>query len=148
MKRRVRVVAFSIPLFCLVWISALQVRARTDSSSVDGTVRALFDLARPDTAPFPSDTFTVADLSQNTGRRLSLPYPDCAVRPSDCDDLDVVNALDGFGLQPQLSIPFDGPIDAASVNSDAVFLIESRKRRRRRCTSRPISCSRNTRVTR
>ncbi len=124
MKRSVRVVAFSIPLFCLVWICALQVRALTDSSSVDGTVRALFDLARPDTAPFPTDIFTVADASQNTGRRLSLPYPDCTVRPSDCDDLDVVNALDGFGLQPQLSIPFDGPIDAASVNSDAVFLID------------------------
>jgi len=124
MKRSVRVVAFSIPLFCLVWICALQVRAFTDNSSKDGTVRALFDLARPDTAPFPTDIFTVADASQNTGRRLSLPHPDCTVRPSDCDDLDVVNALDGFGLQPQLSIPFDGPIDAASVNSDAVFLID------------------------
>src|SRR5882762_8837853 len=103
MKRSVRVVAFSLPLFCLVWICGLEVSAFTDSSSVDGTVRALFDVARPDTAPFPTDIFTVTDASQNTGRRLSLPYPDCTVRPSDCDDLDVVNALDSCGCKPKPS---------------------------------------------
>jgi hypothetical protein len=30
----------------------------------------------------------------------------------------VLNALDGFNLQPQLPIPFTGPIDAASVSND------------------------------
>src|SRR5687767_12918947 len=53
-------------------------------------VHALFDLARPETAPFPTDVFTVADNTHNTGRRVNLPYPDCSVRVSDCEDLDVI----------------------------------------------------------
>jgi len=86
-------------------------------------VHALFDLTRPETGPFPADRFTVADPSHNTGRRVNLPYPDCAVRVSDCEDLDVINTLDGFGLQTRLSIPFDGPIDPATVSGETVFVI-------------------------
>jgi dienelactone hydrolase len=35
----------------------------------------------------------------------------------------VLNKLDGFNLQPRLSIPFDGPIDVGSVTSQSVFLV-------------------------
>ena len=93
------------------------------SPAQGGTVHALFDLGRPETAPFPADVFTVADSSHNTGRRVNLPYPDCSVRVSDCEDLDVVNTLDGFGLQTRISIPFDGPIDPATVTGETVFVI-------------------------
>src|SRR5262249_33782298 len=31
--------------------------------------------------------------------------------------------LDGFNLQPRLSVPFDGPIDVNTVNSHTVFLV-------------------------
>ena len=86
-------------------------------------VHALFDFSSPETGPFPSDYFTVADEGNNTGRRVSLPYPDCGVHASDCEDLDVINTLDGFGLQTRISIPFDGHIDPATVNSHTVFLI-------------------------
>jgi hypothetical protein len=79
------------------------------STSSPSTVHALFDLDRPETGPFPTDIFTVADPSHNTGRRVNLPYPDCAVRVSDCEDLDVINTLDGFGLQTRISIPFAAP---------------------------------------
>ncbi len=57
-------------------------------------VHALFDLATPAGGPFPSDRFTVRDRSHNTGRRVNLPKPDCAERPSDCEDIDVLNTLD------------------------------------------------------
>ncbi len=40
---------------------------------------------------------------------MNLPLPDCTTYPSDCDDLAVVNAMDGFNLLPRVSIPFDGP---------------------------------------
>jgi hypothetical protein len=86
-------------------------------------VHALFDLSSPETGPFPSDYFTVADEGNNTGRRVNLPYPDCGIRVSDCEDLDVVNTFDGFGLQTRISIPFDGHVDPATVNSHTVFLI-------------------------
>jgi hypothetical protein len=45
------------------------------------------------------------------------------VRPSDCADIDVINTLDGFSTQPRITVPFDGDIDPASVNSDSVFLV-------------------------
>jgi Bacterial virulence factor lipase N-terminal len=94
-----------------------------DSTSQNGAVHALFSLHRPETGPFPSDIFTVADRAHNTGRRVNLPYPDCAVHLSECEDLDVINTLDGFGLQTRLSIPFDGPIDVNTATSKTVFLI-------------------------
>jgi hypothetical protein len=89
----------------------------------DGAVHALFDLDAPGTGPFPSDWFTTADTSHNTGRRVSLAMPDCATRRSDCENIAVLNSLDGFNLQPRLSVPFSGSIDANSVTSDTVFLV-------------------------
>ena len=86
-------------------------------------VHALFDLVAPTGGPFPSNRFTVADESHNTGLRINLPLPDCAERTSDCADLEVLNTLDGFNLQPRLSIPFDGPIDVATATSESVFMI-------------------------
>jgi hypothetical protein len=74
-------------------------------------------------SPFPSNSFTVTDPSQNTGRRVDLPSPDPVTHPSDYEDVQVLNTLDGFNVQPRLSIPFDGPIDVNSVNSNTVFLI-------------------------
>src|SRR5882724_8417737 len=87
------------------------------------TVEVLFDFSSPASSPFPSDRFTVEDHDQNTGVRVKLPKPDCAVRPSDCADLDVINTLDGFNMQPRLSIPFSGPIDVSTVDSSTVFLV-------------------------
>src|SRR5262245_8103900 len=85
---------------------------------------ATFDLNTPQSGPFPSDRFTVADSSQLTARRVNLPWPDGAARPSDYADVSVLNTLDGFNLQPRLSIPFSGPIDVTTVNSTTVFLVE------------------------
>jgi hypothetical protein len=86
-------------------------------------VHAGFDLSAVAGGPFASDRWTVADPTQNTGRRVNLPLPDPATRPSDYQDTQVLNTLDGFNLQPRLSIPFDGPIDVSSVSSDTVFLV-------------------------
>jgi hypothetical protein len=83
----------------------------------------LFDLGSPAGGPFASDRFTVADRTQNTGRRVNLPLPNPVTNPSDYQDTQVLNTLDGFNLQPRLSIPFDGPIDVNSVNSQTVFLV-------------------------
>jgi Calx-beta domain len=84
---------------------------------------AAFGLDGPDAGPFPSNRFTVADASQLTGRRVNLPLPDPAARPSDYADLKVINTLDGFNLQPRLSVPFTGPIDPTTVSSRTVLLV-------------------------
>jgi hypothetical protein len=83
----------------------------------------LFNLQSNTQSPFPSDRFTAFDHQQLTGLRVKLPLPNCATNPSDCADLTLVNQLDGFNLQPRLSIPFDGAIDPGTVNSKTVFLI-------------------------
>src|SRR5215831_10512225 len=85
---------------------------------------ALFDLRTPQGAPFPTNAFTVAAPENITGLRVNLPLPDCGAQPSDCDDLNVVNQMDGFNVQARISIPFAGSINPASVNDDTVFMIQ------------------------
>ena len=86
-------------------------------------VNVKFDLSDPAGSPFPSNRFTVVDWTQNTFRRVNLPKPDCAVRPSDCADIDVINTLDGFSTQPRITVPFTGDIDVSTVNSNTIFLV-------------------------
>ena len=73
--------------------------------------------------PFPTNLYTVPDASQITGLRVHLPTPNCTTRPSDCADIAVLNTLDGFNIQPRISIPFSGPIDLSTVSSSTVFLV-------------------------
>ncbi len=84
---------------------------------------ARFDTTDPKKGPFPSDLFTTPDVAQITGLRVNLPKPDCTQRPSDCQDLDVLNSLDGFNLQPRLAIPLDGTLDVNTATSANVFLV-------------------------
>src|SRR5437016_3683974 len=93
------------------------------SAALAAGVHVRFDGSSPSGRPFPSDVFTVRDRTHLTGVRVNLPKPNCATFPSDCADIDVLNTLDGFNLQPRISIPFTGPIDPASVNSSNVFLV-------------------------
>src|SRR5580693_2438948 len=87
-------------------------------------IHVLFGLDAPEKGIFPSDAFTVADDAQKTGLRVKLPLPDCSVRVSDCRDLALINVLDGFNLQPRVTIPFDGDIDPTSVTSKSAFFVE------------------------
>jgi Bacterial virulence factor lipase N-terminal len=106
-----------ITLTGIVLLNALPIAA--DAAGV----HARFDLDDRRGSPFPSDRFTVADPTQNTEVRVNLPKPDCTVRPNDCQNLDVINTLAGFNVQPRLSVPFDGAINVASVTSHTVFLV-------------------------
>jgi hypothetical protein len=73
--------------------------------------------------PFPTNLDTVSDATQVTGLHVDLPKPDCASFPSDCADIAVLDTLDGFNIQPRISIPFSGDIDLSSVNSSNIFLV-------------------------
>jgi hypothetical protein len=84
----------------------------------------MFDLNQRTTAPFPTNWLTTADATQNTGRRVNLPMlEDCNTDSRQCADIMALNELDGFSIQPRVSIPFDGDIDPNSVNSSNVFLV-------------------------
>lgn len=108
---------FARPLLAAAALSFVAAAAQASGVSV----RA--DLDSLDGAPFPSNRFTVFDGSQRSLRRVALPKPDCAVRPSDCADIDVLNTLDGFSTQPRFTVPFTGDIDPATVNSSTVYLV-------------------------
>jgi hypothetical protein len=104
-------------------LMSLALLALSSFAADAAAVQARFDLDDRRGSPFPSDRFTVTDWTQNTGLRINLPKPGCTLRPNDCQNLDVINTLDGFNVQPRLSIPFDGPIDVGSVTSQTVFLV-------------------------
>ena len=81
--------------------------------------------------------------------------PDCTARPSDCDEIRLINQLDGFDLDPRVSIRFAGPIDVRRVTSATVYVHRvgdtstgrahrprpAGRGRARRCTASPRRCS-------
>ena len=84
---------------------------------------------------FPDNFFTVSDKGQVSGRRLNfrlgIDYPSVggAVQPvctdadfSICDGFAELNKLDGFDLQPRVTVPFTGAINLASVNDRNFFI--------------------------
>src|SRR6516164_5397913 len=109
------------PVRCrLVWFAALLFLPVLSAAAT----HPLFNPDSTTQSPMPSDRFTVLDRHQNTGLRVNLPFPNCATNPSDCLDVTLLNQLDGFSLQPRISIPFDAAIDPNTVNSHTVFLIQ------------------------
>ena len=72
---------------------------------------------------FPSDRLTTPDPQQATGRRVNLPLPDCTVDAAGCDEIRLLNELDGFSVNPRIAIRFTGPITLESLSRAAAFLL-------------------------
>jgi hypothetical protein len=113
-----------LPLMLFAFLSGLIVAAAGQGIGGVSRVHVSSVADSPDGRIFPSDFFTVPDHRQRTGLRINLPLPDCTVRPSDCNDIRLINQLDGFNLQARVTLPFDGDIDPSSVNSKDVFFVE------------------------
>lgn len=98
---------------------------RSNAASPASGVYPVFDLRSLERSPFPSDRFTAADDEQNTARRVNLPIPEnCTVEVSECEDVAILNQLDGFNLIPQdlfavasAELPSNGGRDAGSMRS-------------------------------
>ena len=130
MSRRAVIATMTLLAVCAVDALSPSDAAQNIDQTAANRIYASFDLSRPDGGPFPSDIFTVEDATQNTGLRVNYPLPDCSARPTDCDDLEMVNTLDGWGLQPRISIPFTGEVDPTTLNSNTVFLLDMRDGKR------------------
>ncbi len=74
------------------------------------TVR--FDPRSPDVGPFPTDFLTTADAAQKTGLRVNLPGPDGLL----------VNDLDGFNLQPRISVRFSSRVNVDTLRSGIFYV--------------------------
>lgn len=106
-----RRILFSLPLLlCIQLLSAAGVTVRWDPRD-------------PAVGPFPNDFLTLPDSSQKTGRRVNLPVPsDCTAAPSDCQDVQLVNQLDGFQTAPRLRVSFSAPIDVNTLYNSIYYV--------------------------
>ena len=85
------------------------------------TVR--WDPRDPAIGPFPNDFLTVPDPMQKSGRHINLPMPaDCTAAPSDCQDVELINQLDGFQTAPRIRVSFSAPIDVNTLYN-AIFYV-------------------------
>jgi hypothetical protein len=75
------------------------------------------------TAIFPNDRYTVVDPAQRTGRRVALPEPSCPVDPAGCDEVALLNQLDGFSVHPRIALTFNEPISVESLTREAAFVL-------------------------
>jgi hypothetical protein len=86
---------------------------------------------------FPDNSFTQKDSRQVTGLRLNFeqgedyPIVNGRVQPgcdstdySICDAFAELNKLDGFDIQPRVTVPFTGPIDIASVDDSNLYITD------------------------
>jgi hypothetical protein len=107
-----------------VWLCASPAAAAPASAPArSSSVEARLDLDAESASPFPADWLTVPDRAQRTGLRVSDRMARCVPGRSACDDLHLLGELDGFDIDPRLSIRFTGPIDVASVSARSIFLV-------------------------
>jgi hypothetical protein len=96
--------------------------AAVPAAAASGSV-SLRSGTSPETALFPNNRFTVADSSQVTGRRVAMPTAGCDVQGRTlCDDLALVNQLDGFDLRPRVTLPFTGLVDLTTITPATVHI--------------------------
>ncbi len=86
--------------------------------------RVLFDPSDPGTGPFPSNTLTVADPAQRSGRRVNMPFPDCQqlANLAACGEVLAVNQLDGFNPQQRVRVRFSGPVDPETLRAGLAII--------------------------
>jgi hypothetical protein len=70
----------------------------------------------PTVGPYPTDVLTTPDSTQKNGMRINLPVPDCTTAPSDCQDVQLINQLDGFQTVPRITVNFSAPVDVNSIH--------------------------------
>ena len=70
----------------------------------------------PTIGPYPTDALTTPDSTQKSGVHINLPMPDCTTAPSDCQDVQLINQLDGFQTAPRITVNFSGPLDVNSIH--------------------------------
>jgi hypothetical protein len=72
---------------------------------------------------FPTDRLTEADPGQLTGRRVRLSLVNCFEAPSSCDEIGLLNGLDGWSVNARMTLAFTAPIALDSVTRSSVFVL-------------------------
>ncbi len=85
----------------------------------------LFDPSSPSVGPFPTNQLTVPAPNQKTGIQVNLPFPSgCTAvsTASQCVNVELLNQLDGFSVNPRITVCFSGPVNVASLTSGIVLI--------------------------
>src|ERR1039457_7211474 len=77
----------------------------------------------PTIGPYPTDALTTPDSTQKSGMRINLPMPDCTAAPSDCQDVQLINQLDGFQTAPRIRVTFSSPVDVNSIHHAIYYVV-------------------------
>jgi len=94
------------------------------SISLVGQTTVLYAPASPTKGPFPTNVLTTPDARQKTGLRVDLPkdtdgfdYCDPNASQSVCSNVDLLNQLDGFSINPRIMVCFSDAIDPKTLSS-------------------------------
>ena len=87
-----------------------------------GTTTVLFQPTSPTIGPFPTDALTVSDTAQKTGVRVNLPSACGTPAVSACVNTKLLNQLDGFSVNPRVSVCFSDAINPGTLNDAIQFI--------------------------
>ena len=90
-----------------------------------GDTSPIFQTELPLIGPFPADSLTTPDPNQLTGRRINFPAPAaCALTPTltACSDALLLNQLDGFSLNPRITVCFSDAISPDTLRTGIRFV--------------------------
>ncbi len=85
----------------------------------------VFQPASPAIGPFPSNALTEPAITQETGLEVNLPLPaGCTVMSTDngCQNVVQLNNLDGFSINPRITVCFSGPINPNTLAAGITFI--------------------------
>jgi len=71
----------------------------------------------------PTDRLTEADPRQLTGRRVRLSLVNCFEAPSTCDEINLLNGLDGWSVNPRMTLAFTAKVALDSITRSSVFVL-------------------------
>lgn len=78
----------------------------------------------PEAGIFPSDAFTTAEATQKTGKQIDLPLSSCLIDPSSaaCQNVELLNQLDGFSINARSHVCFSAPIDPSTLRTGIWYI--------------------------
>ncbi|HEY7304544.1 MAG TPA: Ig-like domain-containing protein [Bryobacteraceae bacterium] len=117
------------PAVTNLWKAALLLTLLVPSGQ--GETRVRFQPSSPTVGPFPANVLTVPDSRQKTGLRIDLPASfgacDPGTSPSVCSNTDLLNQLDGFSVNPRITVCFSDAIDTSTLAA-GISLVPAGKR--------------------
>lgn len=92
------------------------------SPALFASTTVLFDPSTPQTGPFPTDYLTVPDFMQKTGLRLNLPLPSCDTDYTSCQEVGLLEQVDGFSTRARAQVRFSAPIDPTTLQGNLYYV--------------------------